>query len=296
MRILSLHPAATEIVYALGLEDELVGVTAYCDEPTAARQQPIVARLPLSPAPGLLPGPGLLEIDRDALEAADPDLVILSDVNRVCRAGLREVREMVAAIDEEIAVLSLDPVSLEGSFNAIQTVGAMTETEDDAVDVVGGLRERLQRLEAVVVSRRDHGFVAPRLVALEWLDPPVSVGRWIPEQARRAGGWELLGHEGQHGEVITWAAVREVDPEILVLMPAGMDLPSTVAAWARLPRPAGWSELRAVREGRVFTVDASAYFWRPGPRLLEGIEVLAEIIDPKAFDGMSVPNSFVRVD
>lgn len=296
MRILSLHPAATEIVYALGLEDELVGVTAYCDEPPAVRQQPTIARLPLSPAPGPLPGPGLLEIDRDALEAADPDLVILSEVNRVCRAGFREVREMAAAIDEEIEVLSLDPVSLEGSFNAIQTVGAMTETEDDAVDVVGGLRERLQRLEAIVASRRDHGFVAPRLVALEWLDPPVSVGRWIPEQARRAGGWELMGREGQQGEVITWAAVREVDPEILVLMPAGMGLSSTVAAWAKLPRPAGWAELRAVREGRVFAVDASAYFWRPGPRLLEGIEVLAEIIDPRAFDGMSVPNSFVRVD
>ncbi len=296
MRILSLHPAATEIIYALGLEDELVGVTAYCDEPPAARQKPLVARLPLSPAPGPRPGPGLLEIDPDALEEADPDLVILSDVNRVCRAGFREVREMVSAIDEEIEVLSLDPLSLEGSFNAIQTVGAMTESEDDAMDVVAGLRERLQRLEATVVSRRDHGFVAPRLAALEWLDPPVSVGRWIPEQARLAGGWELLGHEGHHGEVISWASIREVDPEILVLMPAGMDLASTVAAWAKLPRPAGWAELRAVREGLVFAVNASAHFWRPGPRLLDGIEVLAEIIDPATFDGMSVPNSFVRVD
>lgn len=296
MRILSLHPAATEILFALGLEDELVGVTAYCDEPDAARQKPVVARLPLSPAPGPLPGPGLLEIDRDALEAADPDLVIVSDVNRVCRAGFREVREMVDAIDEEIGVLSLDPVSLEGVFNAIQTVGAMTEAEDEAMDVVAGLRERLQRLEAVVVSRRDHGFVAPRLAALEWLDPPVSVGRWIPEQARLAGGWELLGHEGQRGEMTDWESIREVDPEILVLMPAGMHLDASVAAWAALPRPAGWANLRAVREGRVFAVDASAYFWRPGPRLLEGIEVLAEIIDPAAFDGMSVPNSSVRVD
>ena len=296
MRILSLHPAATEIVFALGLGDELVGVTAYCDSPPEARQHPVVARLPTSPAPSRLPGPGLLEIDRDALEAADPDLVILSDVNRVCRAGSREVREMVAAIDEEIGVLSLDPVSLEGSLNAIQTVGAMTEAEDDAMDVVADLRERLQRLEATVVSRRDHGFIAPRLAALEWLDPPVSAGRWIPEQARLAGGWELLGHEGQSGEVMTWEAVREVDPQILVLMPAGMDLPTTVTKWAAMPRPKGWADLQAVREGRVFAVDASAYFWRPGPRLLEGIEVLAEIIDPKAFDGMSMPNSFVRVD
>lgn len=296
MRIVSLHPAATEILFALGLEDEVVGVTAYCDEPEAARLQPVIARLPTSPAAGPLPGPGLLEIDIDALEAADPDLVILSDVNRVCRAGLREVRDMVGGIDPGIGVLSLDPVSLEGMLNAIQTVGAMTEAEDEAVDVVAGLRERLQRLGSTVVGRRDQGFVAPRLVALEWLDPPVSAGRWIPEQVRLAGGWELLGQEGQRGEVIAWESIREVDPEILVLMPAGMDLAATVAAWTALPRPAGWAGLRAVREGRVFAVDASAHFWRPGPRLVDGIEVLAEIIDPEALEGVSPHNSFVRVD
>lgn len=296
MRIVSLHPAATEIVFALGLGEELVGVTAYCDEPPEARELPRVAKLPLSPAAGLLPGPGLLEIDADALAEADPDLIILFDSNRVCRPDVREVREMVRQQHGDTALLSLDPMSVEGMFNTIQTIGAMTETEDEAVDTVAGLRERLQAMEAIVVGRRDHGFVAPRVAALEWLDPPVSVGRWIPEMVRLAGGWELLGREGERGEVISWGSIREVDPEIIVLMPAGMDLRSTVAAWEALARPAWWGELRAVREGRVFAVDASSYFWRPGPRLIDGIEVLAEIIDPKAFDGMSLPDSFVRVD
>lgn len=296
MRIVSLHPAATEILCDLGLRDELVGVTAYCDAPGDVVGLPVIARLPLSPAPAPLPGPGLLEVDRDALERADPDLVILSDVNRVCRAGLREIRGLAAAVDPAIEVVSLDAVTFEGMLNSIQTVGAMTEAEDEAVDVVAGLRERLQGLEATVVSRREHGFAAPRIAALEWLDPPASAGRWIPEQARLAGGWELLGREGQHGEVISWDAVGEVDPEILVLMPAGLHLDAVVSVWASLPRPPGWSELQAVREGRVYAVDASSHFWRPSPRLLDGIEVLAEIIDPKAFGGMSLPGSFVRVD
>ena len=296
MRIVSLHPAATEIVFALGLGDELVGVTAWCDEPRAARDLPVVARQPEVPQTGALPGPGLLELDVDALEAADPDLVILSDSSRVCTVGAREMRDIADGIDEEIAVLSLDPVTIEGVLNAIQAVGAMTEAEDEAMDVVVGLRERLQAIQGIVLGRRERGFAAPRIVALEWLDPPVSVGRWIPEQARLAGGWELLGREGERGALTSWEAVREVDPEILVLMPAGLDLPTTVAAWEALPRPDGWAELQAVRDGRVFAVDGSAYFWRPGPRVVDGIEVLAELVDPKAFDGMSPRDSFVRLD
>lgn len=295
MRIVSLHPAATEIVFALGLADELVGVTAWCDEPAAARAMPVVAHRLAAPRAGSLPGPGLLALDLDALEAADPDLILLSDAVRVVDVGAREMREIADGIDEEIAVLTLDPVSIEGVLNAIQTVGAMTEAEDAAMDVVVGLRERLQAIEAIVVGRRDRGFVPPRIAALEWLDPPVSVGRWIPEQVRLAGGWELLGREGERGAVTSWDDVRDVEPEIIVLMPAGLDLPSSVAAWEALPRPQGWADLQAVREGRVFAVDGSSYFWRPGPRVIDGIEVLAEIVDPLAFDGMSPPDSFTRV-
>ncbi len=295
MRIVSLHPAATEIVFALGLGDELVGVTAYCDEPPEARGIPVVASRSGGWRPTSQPGPDPLEVDTAALEAADPDLVILSDTNRVCSVGVREMRQIADEIDEEVAVLSLDPVSIEGVLNAIQTVGAMTEAEDEAMELVVGLRERLQAIEGIVVARRDHGFVAPRIAALEWLDPPHTVGRWVPEQARLAGGWELLGREGERGAPTSWDALRELDPEIIVLMPAGLDLPATTAAWEALPTPEGWADLRAVQERRVYAVDGSAYFWRPGPRIVDGIEVLAEIIDPIAFDGLAPNGSFVRL-
>lgn len=294
MRIVSLHPAATEIVFALGLGDELVGVTAYCDEPPEAKGLPVVARAPARAPAERPPGPALLELDRDALVKADPDLVILSDANRVCAAGARDLRAVADEVDGEVEVLSLDPVSVEGVLNAIQTVGAMTAAEDEAMGVVVGLRERLQAIEGIVVARRRNGFAAPRIAALEWLDPPMAVGRWVPEQARLAGGWDVLGREHERPAPTTWDALREVDPEVIVLMPAGMDLPHSAAAWKRLPKPEGWADLRAVREGRVFAVDGSAYFWRPGPRIVDGIEVLAEIIDPEAFGGMAPDDSFAR--
>jgi len=295
VRIVSLHPAATEIVFALGLGDELVGVTAYCDEPPTARGIPVIARRPAEPPAGGAPGPALLELDREALHTADPDLVILSDASRVCTVGVREMREIADEIDEEVEVLALDPVSVEGVLNAIQTVGAMTEAEDEAMELVMNLRERLQAIEGIVVARRDHGFVAPRIAALEWLDPPVAVGRWIPEQARLAGGWELLGREGERGAATSWDALRELDPEIIVLMPAGLHLQETVALWQSMPRPDGWDELHAVQAGRVFAADSASYFWRPGPRIVDGIEVLAEIVDPAAFDGLAPSDGFVRL-
>jgi iron complex transport system substrate-binding protein len=171
----------------------------------------------------------------------------------------------------------------------------MSEAEDAAIDVVEGLRERLRNVNEIVAGRREHGFVPPRVAAVEWLDPPFAVGHWVPEQVRIAGGWELLGAEGGRSVPTTWDAVREVDPEILVLMPCGFDLQRTVEEWQRQPRPEGWDTLRAVEAGRVFATDGSAYFSRPGPRVIDGIELLAELIDPAAFDGMSPDGSWARV-
>ena len=143
----------------------------------------------------------------------------------------------------------------------------MTEAEDAAVDVVESLRERLSAVEGKVQARRDAGGHSPRVVAVEWLDPPFASGHWVPEQIRRAGGWELLGSDGDRSRATTWDAVFEVDPEMLLLMPCGFHLAETQAEWARAPRPDGYETLTAVRSGQVFALDGSSYFSRPGPRV-----------------------------
>ena len=291
---MSLLPAATEIVFALGLADELVGVTDACTFPPEARGLPIVARTTTDPRDAGTPAPRLV-LDDVALAAADPDLVVVGGAPGAGSVGYREASEAVVRLGLEAEVIRLAPTSIEGVLNAIQAVGAMTETEDEAMDVALGLRERLQSLERIVLGRREHGFEPPRVIVLEGLEPPVAVGRWVPEQVRLAGGWELLGREGGAPAPTTWDAVQEMEPEVLVLALRGLDLVAVREAWDRMPRPAGWAVLPAVASGRVFAVDGPACFDHPGPRVIDGIEVLAELIDPAAFDGMAPPGTWARL-
>ncbi|HKG56082.1 MAG TPA: cobalamin-binding protein [Candidatus Limnocylindrales bacterium] len=295
MRIVSLLPSATEIVCAIGLGDELVGVTHECDWPREAIGKPVMTRsvydLVGTPSrtihqlvdSAVHGGSSLYELDDEALEAADPDLILTQELCNVCAVSYREVNEVARAIDADIQVVSLEPTSIEGVLNTITTVGALTEAEDAALDVVENLRARLGAIAEPSQTRREAGHRPPRVVALEWLDPPFSVGHWVPEQIQRAGGWDLLGEAGQRSVETTWQAVREVDPEMLVLMPCGFHLADTLDEWDRTPRPSFWRELDAVRRGQVFAVDGSAYFSRPGPRIVDGIELLAEIFDPDTF-------------
>jgi iron complex transport system substrate-binding protein len=295
MRIVSLLPSATEIVCAIGLGDSLVGVTHECDYPPEVVGKPVITRSvhDLTTASSrdihrlvtasMHGGSSLYALDEAALAAARPDLILTQELCRVCAVSYREVNEVARAIDADITVVSLEPTSIEGIFNTITTVGAMTENEDAAVDVVESLRERLGAVEEKVQARRDAGGRSPRVVGLEWLDPPFATGHWVPEQIRRAGGWELLGSDGEKSVQTTWDAVAEVDPEMLILMPCGFHLPETLEAWSKTRRPPGYDDLAAVRRGRVFAVDGSAYFSRPGPRVIDGIELLAEIFDPDAF-------------
>jgi iron complex transport system substrate-binding protein len=308
MRIVSLLPSATEIVYALGLEDELVGVTHECDWPPGAASKPILTRSVHdlgSRTPGEIhrlvegtihAGSSLYELDEDALAAADPDLILTQELCRVCAVSYQEVNAVARRIDADIAVVSLEPTSVDGILETITTVGAMTEAEDEAIEVVEGLRERLAAVTSHVLERREAGHRGPRVVAVEWLDPPFASGHWVPEQVRRAGGWELLGRDGERSVETTWDAIAEVDPERLVLMPCGYHLIDGLAAWRDSPRPRGWDELAAVRTGNVHLVDGSAYFSRPGPRIVDGIELLAELFDPEGFRDRAPMDAWRAVD
>jgi iron complex transport system substrate-binding protein len=311
VRIVSLVPAATEIVWALGLADDLVGVSHACDHPAGVIGRPVVTRQSAvgsaaaagpgdDPPRGVPPAspPGSVEILVDRVAALRPDLVLagppLGSAGAPAGAADRD-RALRAALDPEATVVTLEPASIEGIFHAVATVGAMTDAEDEAVGLVEILRERLADVEEVVEERREQGHRPPRVVALEWLGPLVAPGLWVPEQLRRAGGWDLLGSDGRPAAGTTWDAIEDLDPEMLLLMPRGMSLAETVAAWRTTPRPAAWDELQAARRGHVLAFDASAYFGRPGPRVVDGIELLAEIFDPAAFVDLAPAESWVPV-
>lgn len=279
MRIVSLLPAATEILGALGLEDDIVGVSHACDFPPAVSGRPVVTR----PRGADAGRPSHEVVDAAALAELRPDVVFTGAGPRAWDAGV------------DLTVVVLDPASVEGILHAIATVGAMTDAEDEAVGLVEILRERLADVEEVAARRRDDGHHAPRVVALDGLAPLSSAGLWVPEQIRRAGGWEVLGNDGEPSAPATWEAVAEVDPEMVLLVPCGLHLGEVVRAWSTTSRPAFAADMRAVRRGRVFALDAAAYFSRPGPRVIDGIEILAEIFDPVAFVDLAPEGSWVPV-
>jgi iron complex transport system substrate-binding protein len=296
MRIVSLFPAATEIVCALGLRDQLVGVSHGCDYPPELEGTAVVTRprtaggaatVSTAAAPGEEMGPA--ELDRPALLASQPDLVIVREGGLGPSAGA--VRDALVEAQTAPSIISLDPVSLEGIFHAITSVGAMAETEDEAMGLIEVLREEIGEIEQEVVVRHDQGLAPKRVVVLEALEPLLASGRWVPEQVRRAGGWDLLGREGEPASPTSWEAVRDVDPEMLILAPAGFSLRESKRALSHTQKPEFWDEIAAVRRGQVFIVEP-VYFCRPGPRVVDGVGMLAEIFDPEGFVDTSPPNSW----
>jgi len=307
VRIVSLLPSATEIVFALGLGDQLVGRTHECDYPPEVMDVPVMtANVGRSPddtsgtihervTRALHGGTSIYRLNTYALEAAHPDLILTQELCDVCAVSYKDVTRAVRAIDGDITVVSLEPTSIEGIFNSISTVGAFSEAEDEAVGLLEILRERLGAIENRVLERRLDGVRPRRVVCLEWLDPPFASGHWVPEQVRRAGGWELLGQEGEKAVQISWDAIREVDPDQLMMMPCGFDANRTAIEFDRMPRPEWFDDLRAVRRGELFALDGSGYFSRPGPRVIDGIALMAELFDPEGFVDVAPPTAWIPV-
>lgn len=283
-------PSATEIICALGLSDQLVGISHRCDYPPEVKGVAIVTRPKSSEAAAAVAAAGHAqddelgpsELDRVALVAASPDLVIIREGG--AGPGHREIEAALVGAETSPEIVALDPITLEGIFHSITTIGAMTESEDDSIELLEALREEIGEVEQGVLARHDAGLRPKRVVVLEGLAPLMASGRWVPEQVRRAGGWELLGRDGEPASPTNWEAIRDVDPEMLFFSPAGLTLRQTQALWRSIDRPEFWDDLEAVRRGQVFFVEP-VYFCRPGPRVVDGVAMLAEIFDPETFVG-----------
>jgi iron complex transport system substrate-binding protein len=302
LRIYSFLPSATEIVCDLGLGDQLCGVTNECDFPPEARQKPIAVESLLDPSTlsqseidarvvqSLSHGHPLYRINRDLLSRQKPDVVITQDLCDVCSVSLRETLKTISDLSNDCEVVSLKPRGLEGVLDDIITVGRACGVSARAERVVGKLRGRIDR-----VSESVTGLDAPRVFCVEWYDPIFASGHWVPEMVRIAGGEDGLGLAERESRKIGWDAVVKYDPEVLVLIPCGFGVGRAVADIGLLSRRDGWRDVTAVRRGMVFAADGSSYFSRPGPRLVDGLEMLARMFHPERFDWDIPPGSAVRV-
>jgi iron complex transport system substrate-binding protein len=303
LRIYSFIPSATEVVCALGLGDQLSGVTHECDYPPEARGKPLATR-PLADMSGLAQreiddrvvesmahGHGLYSIDRALLARAPPDVVITQELCDVCSVSLRDVIGAVSDLPGTCKVVSLKPRGLEGVIEDIVTVGEACGAGQEARELAGSLRERVRS-----VRQTASGLRRRRVFCVEWYDPVFASGHWVPEMVMAAGGEDALGAAGGESRKIPWERVVDFDPEVLVLMPCGFDAVRALDDIHLLAKNQGWGSLAAVRTGDVFATNGSAYYSRPGPRLVDGLELMAKMVHPEAFGREMPPERASRVD
>jgi iron complex transport system substrate-binding protein len=303
MRIVSLLPAATEILYALGLEDALVGVSHECAYPPAVRGKPVVmhgvvptetmtqAQIDLEVTRRLHAGEPLYEMDVEALSALAPDLVITQELCEVCAASPRDLAGALAVLARRPQVLQLTPRSLDGILENIREVGAATGRAAAAEALAASCAARI----AAVGARAALATERPRVFCMEWLEPPYCSGHWVPEMVELGGGVDALSRKGTDSVRVPWEAVLDWAPEVLVVMPCGYGLEAVQRQAEMLPALPGWTDLPAVRDGRVFAVDADAYFARPGPRIVEGLELMAHLIQPQLFGWSGEAGAFAQL-
>jgi iron complex transport system substrate-binding protein len=282
MRIVSLVPSATEMLFALGLGPDLIAVTHECDYPPAALELPKVTRDVLPPGLSAaqidaavkqrtLAGESIYELDTEMLHDLRPDLIVTQALCSVCAVSYDDVRTIAEEIDTQPMVIALDPHTVGEVLGDARTLAQATSAKDAAVDLIRDASARIDRIRLSVRGTR-----RPRVVALEWLDPPFAAGHWTPQLIEYAGGEDVLGFPGESSEERTWAEVEAAQPDVVIVMPCGYD-----AEIAHREAEMHRDELAAVGAGEVVAVDAASYFSRPGPRIVDGLELLAHILHPE---------------
>ena len=294
-RIVSLISSATEMVCLFGRGEALVGISHECDYPAEIAAKPRLTRSLVDAAASSAAIDGqvrslaeshsaLYEIDVDALARLEPELVLTQAQCDVCAVRYEDVVDAVAALPFGVRprMMALNPQSLEDVFADIARVGEAIGSGEAAARVLADLRRRVERVRSRSAELAANG---PRRVAcLEWIEPPMLAGNWMPELVAWAGGSCELTTAGRHSTVADWQAIVDFDPEVIVIMPCGFDLPRAIVEAQTLPALHGWERLAAVRQGRVFAVDGNAYFNRSGPRLVDSLEILARLVHPEAYD------------
>src|SRR5712691_10819267 len=303
-RIVSFLPSATEMAFALGLGDQVVGLTHECDYPPEVEGKPVVVRnvLPIEKmsqpeidaavTQRMRDGLSLYQVDEKLLQELAPDMILTQDLCQVCAPSGNEVTQALELLPKKPQILWLTPKSLEEIFDNLRELGEATGRVKEAEELIAAGCGRLEKIANFTrnLSQR------PRVFCMEWLDPVYCSGHWMPEMVEIAGGVDALARKGTDSVRIPWDDVLKWGPEVLIITPCGFNLAKAIEQTPQLFSYPGWSELPAVRNGRVYAVDANSYFARPGPRVVEGTELLAHLIHPELFQWEGPPEAFRRVE
>jgi iron complex transport system substrate-binding protein len=291
MRIVSLLPSTTEIVCALGLEAELVGITHECDYPSTVIDRPRLTASRIShesmsskeidhAVRSQLDGHGsIYDLDEAKLRELNPDLILTQELCEVCAVSYQTVERAARMFEADVKVVSLEPTTIGEVFENIRMVGELTNRQSEADELTKSLAARLDRVREKTAGLADR----PRTLMLEWLEPPFAPGHWVPEQVAIAGGDHAFGKAGQRSVTTTAEEIRDYAPESIVLIPCGYYKEDILRQLPTSRLPEGWNDLPAVKDREVWATDATSYFSRPGPRVVDGVEILARILHPEIF-------------
>jgi len=291
LKIVSLLPSATEILCALGLEENIVGITHECDFPPSISDKPHLTKSRIShetmtsaeidhAVRSQLDGHGsIYDLDTKLLEQLKPDLIITQELCEVCAVSYEQVQTAAKMFVADAKVVSLEPNTIADIFENIKTVGELCNVSEQAEQVVQNLQSRLDKVQEKTANIEKR----PRVFMLEWLEPPFAPGHWTPEQVEIAGGNCILGKAGEKSVTTTYEAIQESKPEILVLIPCGYYTEDILRQLPKTNFPENFRSIPAIKNGNVWALDASSYFSRPAPRVVDGAEILAKIFHPKIF-------------
>lgn len=301
MRIVSLLPSATEIVCALGLTDSLVGISHDCDYPPEISGKAVLSEaivttdLPSGVIDATVrgqvhKGKSVYHLDERQLTSLQPDLILTQELCAVCAPSYTLVKQAARLLEAQTRLVSLEPENLAGILDNILLVGDLTGRVAEATALADQLRGRIERVREAVTGRP-----RPRVACIEWLDPLFVAGHWVPEMVALAGGVDVLGRAGEPSFLVSWQAIVAAEPDVIVVMPCGFTVPRTRQEVHLLTGRRGWADVRAVHTGQVYLTDASAYFNRPGPRIVTGVEILARILHARVASAQLPADAFERL-
>ena len=302
-RIVTFLPSATELIYSLGADDKLFGVTHECNYPNGARTKPRVISSVFDPASMsskqiddkicqlMTDGKQIYNLNKENLLNAKPDLIISQNICEVCSAHTEHVKMAVDMLEKKPEVYTMDPHDVDEILVSIRDISKMIGKKKEGNELVDSLAKRLEFIKSKTFEER------PNVVAIEWVDPFFTSGHWIPEMIESAGGENLISTEKMPSRKMELEEIKEANPDIIVMMPCGFDVKRTVSEYnSVLTNNPDWNELKAVKEKNVYAVDANSYFSKPSLRTITGIEILAKIIHPDIFDDLQLPgNSFTKI-